>query len=138
MGAAQTIQAQAGAAEPTARRRWWRLPDAPRPTLRHVRTRRIALVLILVWIVGVFDLVFTLTALRLGGFQEANPLARQFIDSPAMLATFKFATLAYATPILLVFSRRRLTEIGCWVVGIVHVALAFLWLAYYHLAPAGR
>jgi hypothetical protein len=110
---------------------WWRLTDANVPRLRHARTRRVLLMLVLIWIVGIFDLVFTLIALQIGGFQEANPLARHFIHSPALLATFKFTTLGLATPILVIFSRRRLTEVACWVVAVVYVGLAFLWLAYY-------
>jgi hypothetical protein len=137
MGTAQTIQTGEGATTEQRACRWWHLPEVTVPTLRNVRTRRIVLVLTLIWIVGAFDLVFTLIALRLGGFQEANPLAREFIHRPAILATFKFSTLALSTTLLLLFSRRRLAEIGCWIVGFVHVLLAFVWLVYFFWNTAG-
>ncbi len=126
MGTAQTIQTGEGATTEQRACRWWHLPEVTVPTLRNVRTRRIVLVLTLIWIVGAFDLVFTLIALRLGGFH-----------CPAILATFKFSTLALASMVLLLFSRRRFTEVGCWIVGFVHVLLAFVWLVYFFWNTAG-
>jgi hypothetical protein len=58
-------------------------------------------------------------------------VARQFIESPALLTTFKFATLGLATVIFARFSRYRVTELGCWLIGTVYVALAFVWLLYF-------
>ena len=95
------------------------------------------LMVVLIWIVGVFDFVFTVMAVRIGGFEEANPLARQFIHSPLMLAVFKFSTLSVATAVLVAFSRRRLTEFGCWFLAAAYAALAVVWLVYYGLRPAG-
>ena len=113
------------------RRRWWSPAARGRHDGRNVRRRRVLLILVLIWIVGVFDLVFTLMARKIDGFHEANPLARQFIDSPGALAIFKFASLSLATVIFLLFSRRLITEIGCWFVAGVYVVLAFVWLIYY-------
>ena len=128
----ETMPSGAAGCEPRVRSsRWWSLDEASLPRLRNARTRRVLLVLVLIWIVAVFDLAFTLLALRIGGFYEANPLARQFIHSPGLLATFKFATLAAATGIFLAFSRYRVAELACWLIGAVYVGLALLWLAYY-------
>lgn len=112
---------------------WWSMQGARVPALRDVRTRRVLLMLILIWLVGIFDLVFTLLAVRIGGFHEGNPLARQFIESPGALTIFKFAALVMASIILLAFSRRRFTEIGCWFIALVYVGLAMLWVEHFRL-----
>ncbi len=119
---------------PDARGRdWLDLAGIGLPTLRHVRTRRVMLVLGLIWIVGVFDLVFTLMAVELGHFHEANPLARPMLSSPALLGAFKFGSLILASGIFLVCARHRIAELACWLVGAVYVALALVWMLYYAL-----
>ncbi len=96
------------------------------------RTRRVVLLLALVWIVTVCDLLLTLLARQIGGFHEANPLAREFVHDPGALAAYKFLLAGPATIVLLVFRRRLLTEVACWLLAAVYTALALLWLAYYH------
>ncbi|HUS92620.1 MAG TPA: DUF5658 family protein [Phycisphaerae bacterium] len=137
MSTAQGITGKQQTRSPQAPRRWWDLSDASLPTLRDRRTRRVLLMIVLIWIVGAFDLIFTLMAMDLGGFEEANPVARQFIHSPPLLATFKFGTLAVASGILLAFAHRRITEVACWALGFVYVGLAIVWLVYYGCEPTG-
>ena len=100
----------------------------------RVRGNRVILLLILVWIVGMFDLMFTLLALNLGNFVEANPIAAGFIHDTEAIVAFKIGALGLATVILLKFRRHRFTEFCSWVICAVHTLLAFLWLAYYFSA----
>jgi len=96
------------------------------------RGRRVLLLLGLIWIVTVCDLLLTLFAQQIGDFHEANPLARSFLHDPRALTAYKFLLAGPATVVLLIFRRRLLTEIACWLLGAVYTALAFVWLAYYH------
>jgi len=136
MGTAQGMSGSEPSASGEApRRTWWTLSGTGLPTAGNLRSRRVLLMLVLIWIVAVFDYVFTRMAMHLGDFQEANPLARQFIHCPVQLSTFKFGTLAGATAILLAFSRHRITEIGCWFLGAIYAGLAVLWLLYFCYVP---
>jgi len=96
------------------------------------RARRVVLILVLLWIVSVFDLVFTLFAHRLGGFQEANPVAELLIGNSIGLIGFKFTMLVCASAIFFVLRRHVWAEIGCWLMAVVYTCLAFVWLYYYH------
>ena len=108
-----------------------------RKDARASRARRVILMLIFIWTVSVCDLALTLLAQEIGGFHEANPLARRFIEHPGATIAFKFAVLVPATTILLLFRHRRLTEISCWILCLAYTVLAFLWAAYYSpLEPA--
>jgi len=47
--------------------------------------------LALIVVLSVFDLISTLIAETMGGFEELNPFAESLVDSPLVLITFKFA-----------------------------------------------
>ena len=81
-----------------------------------------------------FDLIFTLLALNLGNFVEANPIAAMFVDDTAAIVAFKIGTLGLATVILLKFRRHRFTELCSWLICAVHTVLAFVWMGYYFSA----
>jgi len=120
--------------EGTARTRWDALKDALRRARNDVlacRSRRVVLMLVLLWILSGFDLVFTLLAQQIGDFREANPVARELLASPALLVAFKVSTLMYASAILLVLRRHWLTELGCWCLSVVYTGLSFAWFVYY-------
>ena len=95
------------------------------------RARRVLVLLAGIWILNVFDLVFTITAHRIGGLRELNPLARLLLGAPAILVVFKSILVAAGSALLIVFRRRRLAEIGCWCVFAVYTVLAFIWMSYY-------
>jgi hypothetical protein len=95
------------------------------------RGRRVLLLVLVIWVFNVFDLNFTLLAHRIGGFEEANPLAAAFLPSEEALVIYKFAMILPPTLIFLFFRRRLLTEIGCWTLCAAHVALSFMWVVYY-------
>jgi hypothetical protein len=95
------------------------------------RSRRVTLMLALLWIVGLFDLVFTILAHRIGGFHEANPVARPLIGDDSALALYKLGLLVLSTAILFVLRRHLVTEITCWMLGAIYAGLALMWLAYF-------
>ena len=98
---------------------------------RDRRARRVVLILVLIWMVSIFDLAFTLTGVDIGFFVELNPVARAFMSTSAGLTAFKLALVGLATAILFVLRRRLVTEVACWGLFIVHTALAFTWWEYY-------
>ena len=95
------------------------------------RARRVTLMLILLWIANAFDLVFTLLAVRTGGFIEANPVAAPLLNSDGLLITFKILAVLFASIIILKFRRRLLTEIGCWVLCPTYILLSARWWIYF-------
>ena len=120
-----------------ARSRWsgvTRAIRAVRADADACRARRVVLMVVFIWIVSVFDLTFTMLAHKLGGFRELNPVARSLLDSSDALIIWKVATVLAASLVFLALRKRRVTEIGCWGLAIVHTILAFLWAAYYTIA----
>ncbi len=107
---------------------------AEAPDAARVRGHRVILLLILVWIVGMFDLMFTLLAMDLGNFIEANPIAASFIHDTEAIVAFKICALGLATVILLKFRRHRFTELCSWIICAAHTLLAFVWMGYYFSA----
>jgi len=99
------------------------------------RCRRVVLLLAMLWLCGVFDLVFTLTAHRIGNFAELNPLAAALLGCPAALIAFKLAMLAVGSVILFLFRHRLIAEIACWALSVIYVALSAIWLQYYTFLP---
>lgn len=97
------------------------------------RGRRVLAALIVVWLLSVFDLVFTILAHRIGGFRELNPIAARLLRQSGWLALFKFATVATGSGILLLFRRRLISEIAAWLVCAIYVVLAWMWIHYYEL-----
>ncbi len=99
------------------------------------RPRRVALLLVLVWMLGAFDLIFTIMAYRIGGFKEANPLADLLLHSSGGLIAFKIASLAVGTTILFILRRRRAAEVACWLICAAYTILSVMWLIYYRQPP---
>ena len=93
------------------------------------------LVLIFLWVLNVFDLLFTMLAHQIGYFEEVNPLARGLLGSPVALVAFKLAMLSFATGVFFVFRKRVLTEVACWCMTGTYIVLSVVWLKYYHGHP---
>jgi len=94
------------------------------------RATRIALLLVLVWMVGLADLKLTLLAAQTDEFSEGNPVAAAMLHSPGLLASFKLAALSIASLIFLTFRKHWFAEAGCWFICIVHMVLAAFWKSY--------
>jgi len=85
---------------------------------------------VLLILLGVFDLVLTLAAQQTGGFLELNPLGSQLVESPGLLIAFKIVTLLGASLILVSLRRYRGAQIASWWLCLVCTVLAFRWLTY--------
>ncbi len=122
-----------------ASHRSWRALAAPAGRILRAddpgRSRRVVVLLTLLWIISILDLICTLWASRLEGFVELNPLAAPLVHSMAALATFKIGTFTLASAVLLTFRRRVLTEVGCWLACAAYVAVAGVWQAYFLVIP---
>ncbi len=94
------------------------------------RSRRVVLMLAFIWIVSLSDLEMTLRAKQIGGFEEANPIARQIIDYPHLVVAYKFLLLVSASGVIFFLRRKRLTEIGCWFLCLIYTLLALAWAFY--------
>ncbi|MCK4624746.1 MAG: hypothetical protein KAV00_05500 [Phycisphaerae bacterium] len=111
--------------------RLWRWFKQARENPQARRSRRVTLILVLLWIVSGFDLVFTLLAVKTGEFVEGNPLAAPLMDDPALLVIFKVLVVAMASIIIFKFRKRLFTEIGCWGLCLTYTLLSAIWWIYY-------
>jgi hypothetical protein len=99
------------------------------------RARRVMFIVLALWVMNLCDLWFTLHAVDLGGFHEANPVARHFLHSAGALVCYKLTLVAISSVIILAFRRHALTELGCWGLLTVYSALVVIWWAYYSYEP---
>jgi len=107
-------------------------PDAARRTA--ARQRRIVLLLIATLIMGVFDLIYTMTYMQSVGMVEVNPLARWMIElgGPNQLILFKAATMWLSAGTLFLCRRHPVAELWTWACCVVMLALMAHWVAYNH------
>jgi Domain of unknown function (DUF5658) len=112
-------------------------PAAVVSTLVQRRPRRVAVLLSLIAMLSLADLLFTLTYLQGIGMSEMNPIARVVIqhNSPALLAMWKLATVAFACALLWWLRRKGSAEIGAWVGLAVLSGLTAWWVVYVHELP---
>lgn len=98
----------------------------------EARSRRVLLLVAIIFGLSLVDLHLTLLYLTHTGMPEANPLARLVIsyDSPAILAVWKLSTVFLAAWILIRARATRTAEIGAWIGCIVLVWLSIHWLRY--------
>jgi hypothetical protein len=95
------------------------------------RSRRVILLLVLLWILNGFDLYFTIMAGQLAHFNESNPIAVKMFSHPYALAAFKVGAVGFASMVMIMFRRRRTAEIACWCVCLVYVVVSFVWLSFF-------
>ncbi|MCD4699135.1 MAG: DUF5658 family protein [Phycisphaerae bacterium] len=118
--------------EPTrGRHRLWRWVEHARNDPSAKRGRRVTLILVLLWIASAFDLVFTLLAVRTGGFEEGNPIAAPLLNDTGLLVAFKILAMLFASIIIFKFRKRFLTEVGCWGLFLTYMLLSAMWWIYY-------
>lgn len=103
--------------------------EAARPS---GRSRRVLLLLGVIFVLSVADLVLTLIYLREVGMIEANPIARRVMStgSPAVLVGWKLALVAFAVSVLGVARRRLSAEIGAWIATAALGLLCLQWHSY--------
>ncbi|MFW6133649.1 MAG: DUF5658 family protein [Planctomycetota bacterium] len=112
-------------------------PEALSGSWMRGRSGRVVLLVLCLVLLNAFDLTFTLMAGAFWStttntsFAEANPIARHFIQHPDRVIAYKVALVGTAGVILLVFRRRRLTEIACWGLCCIYAVLSVIWMVYY-------
>ena len=75
------------------------LPTLPSDDWCDARSRRVGQALLVLWILGAADLVFTIWAHRFTPFHELNPLARALLTQNALggLCLFKIGLTAFGS-----------------------------------------
>lgn len=96
------------------------------------RSRRIAWLLVTVWLLCLTDLSFTLWAHWFTPFHEVNPLARSLLahSGPQSLVVFKVVLTLAGTGIFWGCRRRKTAELASWLVVAAYVMLAVQWSTY--------
>lgn len=107
-------------------------PLARVPVLLRSRGFRVVALVAVGWVLGLADLVLTLTYLLNVGLFEGNPLARWVIalGSPVIVALFKLATMVISSSILLWQRRRWQAEVGAILAVAVLGKLTLTWMGY--------
>lgn len=102
------------------------------------RSRRVLLAVAGVWVLGAFDLFFTVVEWGGHDFVEVNPLARHLLDRPDnMIAVFKFGLLGVASVILLLLRRTAIAERAAWFLFAAQFYVAVRWFVYYDCTVRG-
>jgi hypothetical protein len=96
------------------------------------RTRRTVLLLGIIWMLGTFDLYFTLWAFQFTSFDEMNPWASQLLrhHELASMGLTKLLLVMVSTVAFWIVRKHRITELALWGLAVVHVGLIFRWAAY--------
>ncbi len=96
------------------------------------RGRRVALFVLAITLISVFDLILTMRAHADGILHEENPIARAVLEfGPAALFVFKMTVIAGAGYVLFSLRRHRIAEVASVFVLITHIAVAVRWRICY-------
>lgn len=101
------------------------------------RTRRMAEGLVILWLLGAADLLFTVLALRSPAFfYEVNPVARALLFSHGVagLIFLKILLLGIGAAIFWHLRQYARAEIALWGLVLVHVLLILQWSQYTQIA----
>ena len=105
------------------------------PHLSH-RSRRVLMMLAVLWVLNVCDLLFTIWAHEIGGFLEVNPVARCFLAAGLLnnLVLYKLTMCLAGSLLLLKVRHHPLSEVGC-IAGLgLYAYVSWLWFCYYQWA----
>jgi Domain of unknown function (DUF5658) len=97
------------------------------------RVRRVAEALVILWLLGVADLLFTIQAFRSPDFfYEMNPLARTVLASMGIagVIALKVVLLGIGASIFWRLRRHAQAEMAVWGLVVVHVLLIVQWSQY--------
>jgi hypothetical protein len=105
---------------------------APAEARRFDRARRVTLLVVTTALLGLFDLMHTLSYMGGAGMMELNPVARAMIDlgGARQLILFKMFTIATSCGILYILRRYRQAEICAWISLAALAMLAAHWINY--------
>jgi hypothetical protein len=96
------------------------------------RARRVGQAIIVLWVLGLADLIFTIWAHQFTPFRELNPLARQLLSQNWMggLILFKLALTSLGTAIFWYLRGHGRAEACLWGLVVIYFALAVRWSHY--------
>jgi hypothetical protein len=96
------------------------------------RSRRVAQLIAVLWLLGLADLFFTLWAHFFTSFHELNPVANIMLRNNLIssLILFKLVVTAIGTSIFWRLRHLGRAEIALWLVVCVYVMLAMRWSTY--------
>ena len=96
------------------------------------RTRRVGQAIVVLWVLGIADLLFTIWAHRNTPFFEMNPFARALLaqDWVAGLVAFKLVLTGIGTAIFWTLRGHARAEFALWGIVVVYFALAVRWSSY--------
>ena len=108
------------------------------PWIDGHRSRRVAELIAVLWVLGLADLAFTLWAHAFTPFHEGNPVARYFLSHGLTLSLilYKLVVTLIGTRIFWVTRGNVRAEFALWALVGVYVALTFRWGAYTSTAVA--
>lgn len=94
--------------------------------------RRVGLLLLAILLMGIADLVITLTYMRSVGMIELNPIARHMVESGSdvNLILYKFFTMGLSCGLLYLLRWHPRAEHGAWVCAAVLLVLTLHWVRY--------
>lgn len=107
-------------------------PVVRMPVLLRRRAFRVVALIAAGWVLGLADLVLTLTYLMNVGLFEGNPLARWIIafGSPWLVVGFKLGSMVVSSGILFWQRRRWQAELGAILAVVVLARLTMQWMGY--------
>ena len=96
------------------------------------RSRRVGQAILVLWVLGAADLMFTLWAHRCTPFLELNPLANALLSENRLtgLVVYKLALTALGTAIFWHLRGHGRAEFALWGMVVVYFALAVRWSNY--------
>ena len=96
------------------------------------RPQRVTTLVLLAAVLGLFDLLYTLSYMRGAGMMELNPLARTMIEigGAQQLVLFKLGSIVTSCGILYLLRRHRQAEVCAWVSLAALAFLAAHWINY--------
>lgn len=102
--------------------------------LTAARPRRVALLLVGLWLTNLVDARLTLEAHGQGLLCELNPVASQLIDlSPTSLYAYKLLLLLFGTFLLWRCRRYRIAELAAWLMTLTYVGVCLHWQSCYNV-----
>jgi hypothetical protein len=96
------------------------------------RARRVGQALVVLWVLGAADLLFTIWAHLNTPFLEVNPLARFLLSQHSLggLVVFKLALTTIGSAIFWRLRSHGRAEAALWCLVVVYIALAVHWSNY--------
>lgn len=103
------------------------------------RPRRIAIALLAMWILNLFDLHCTLSEAEQCHFVEMNPIAAKLMESPWwVLAAYKCALVGFGTAILIFLRKHSVAELGAWFLLTTYAYVGVRWYVYFECLYADK